>query len=242
MTDAEIENEIELTRYQRWRYSSLFLPSLLLILLVGVFAASMGRELYRRHSLNSYVSQLGGTIHRATPTEQYTLLNYSSAGSKVYSKRYYVVKLPQVEISDSQLQELAERMQVLNAIYRLDLSDATVTDVDFSCLSEPLELMSLQLVGTNLTETQLEQISQLQELIELDLSRNELSLVGIQFLARLEELTTLRLDHVSLTDEMVEELGRIPAIRFLSITNSGVTEETVKALVKSHPQIEITDD
>ncbi|MCA9039683.1 MAG: leucine-rich repeat domain-containing protein [Planctomycetaceae bacterium] len=243
MNDVAPDDPAELTRFQRWRYSSLFFPSLILMLLVVVFVGAMGREYYRRYAVHRYVSQLGGSVHEVSTAEYWLLRSYvSQRGTDDIYKRYYKVDLSAQEVSPEELAELVSRMQALETGFKLDFTLASLSKIDFTLLNRVQNVKSLNLTQTKLTEAQLDQIGKLRQLVSLDLSRNELTSSSIEVLSKMPNLHALLLDHVPLTDEQLIKLGEMGSLESLSITDSGVTEDTVIKFGTDHPQIEISDD
>ena len=243
MTDSDQQLEAEPTRFQKWRYSSLFYPSLILLFVIGIFIASAGWTYYRNLALSWCVAELGGRSYELKDELFYRFLELQQNRSGDYYREIYMVSLQQTEISLDEFRELAMRMGAFDRRgFKLELSHCQIKDVDFGELQQYPNVIALHLTGCGLSEEQVRQVGTLNRLVELDLSRSEISTAGLQAVATLPYLNTLILDHVPLTEEQLLSLGKLASLKSLSLTNTGLTEKSIKSFSLAYPGVEISDD
>lgn len=243
MADIDQQSDVEPTRFQKWRYSSLFYPSLILISVAGLFVASSGWTYYRHLALDWCITELGGRSYELRDDAFYRFQVLQAYPSERLYREAYMVSLQRAEVSPDEFRELAMRMSAFDRRgFKLELSHCQIRDVDLGELRNYPNVISLHLTGCGLSEGQVRQIGTLKRLVELDLSRNEITTEGIKAIASLPYLNALTLDHVPLTEEQLLSLGKLPSLKTMSLTNTGLTEESVEAFSLAHPGVEISDD
>ncbi len=158
---------------------------------------------------------------RATPEEM-------EAAAKFFRLRGGIVKIDE---------HLSNR-----PIIEIDLTNATVGDLDLDSLDGLIELTVLKLKRTGITNAGLDRLKGLDGLKELTLSQTKISDAGLVKLKGLPHLEKLILDNLAITDAGLNLLAELPALRTLSLFGTQVTATGVEGLKKSNPKLDVAMD
>ncbi|MEZ6044780.1 MAG: hypothetical protein R3C11_04200 [Planctomycetaceae bacterium] len=97
---------------------------------------------------------------------------------------------------------------MFDAVFNVQLSSCQVSEVDFSLLGRPFEVVSLEVSSTSLrgaTGT----VCYFQHSCVLDLSGSELEAGSYDHFQHARKMFSLNLDHIPLSEKELEEIGKI---------------------------------
>jgi hypothetical protein len=114
-----------------------------------------------------------------------------------------------------------------------------VKDEELVLLKDILNLVELNLGGTNITDANLVHIKPCTNLVRLQLHRTKISDAGLAHLTGLAKLVSLNLYDTAVTDNGIMQLKELKKLKRLYVWQSKVTEPGAKQLATAIPGIDI---
>ena len=124
----------------------------------------------------------------------------------------------------------------------LNLDDADLTDEDLLQLADLRNLEILALANTRLRGPGLRHLFKPSKLRQLVLSKTDIDDSALEIVASMTSLESVWLDGTRITNAGLKHLEKLPKLRGLSCSNTEVTEIGLDDLLKSHPELSVTDD
>jgi len=227
-------------RFRRWRISSMFYPSLILLIIIVISGWSMGRLMIYRKMLTSFVESNGGDIRVRTNSPIF------SNGYSIYGvgdwHNIYVLEFRNTKLTTEKMNQLLYYLEQLDGGVSFDFSDTDIRDLDFTLLGQSDRLVVIDLTNSTVSAEQMKQLAESDYLHKLSLSGTKLSEAEWKILAEFKKLVVLELDSTETGDELVDVLKYLRNLRALSVSNTDFSDSGVEELMQHVPFLEVTDD
>lgn len=229
------ETEVD-EKQRRLTFSWWVIPTaMFLMILMSVLVP----HLVRKRTI-SRLEALGATVHRAA-VENWIIPIDRVPGLRNLSK-LPVQLLIDGRPTAGQCSEIFRIAALLPSLRDMELTDSQVLDANLTTLAAWPELTSLSLSNTKVTNACLTTIAQCPKLKYLNLSNTLIDDHGLTLIAGMTGLKHLELTGTQITSAGLAHLTSLKKLSVLGLSNTDVSEAAVEQLVKSVPQLQVTDD
>ena len=140
------------------------------------------------------------------------------------------------------VRELLETLRQFPELQWLNLDGSPLVDVDLAELAELKNLECVVFANTRISGTGLGHLSRLSKLKSLDISHTDVDDDSLEHVASMTSLESLRIDGTRISNTGLRHLAHLPLLHELSCSGTQVTDAGLDELLKTHPQLSVTDD